>query len=189
MRLREFIIFLFIFTICYILFFVLWDRKCLKDSMKKERERALNLINENQFSKFAEFYGIKSTLTNDNIFLIFQEIQQINRIKISSYSSKYNISTFEFAVVVLYLEFLSLISRRGISLKEDMIFPLSLAEQNLIYKYEMCFKEMNSYEVFVSKFGNGVLKDISHIDYYSLVPGVRFIQSQLYYVGDIHAVF
>ncbi len=185
MRLKEFIIFLFIFTICYILFFILWDRKSLRDSIKKEKKRVIGLIEGNKFSKFAMFYGLQATLSNDVIFLIFQDIQQISRIKISFYSNKYGISSQEFVVLFLYFEFLSLISRKAISVHEDFIYPISIADQNLIHKYDVYFKEKDSFEVLTSKLGNGILKDISHLEYFLLVPGVRFIQSQLYYVGDI----
>ena len=184
MRMKEFIIFIIIFTIMYIVFFIVLDKlsaiKLNKDALK----RAESLIKIDQYAKFTSFYGIQGTATVEVILKIYEFMRLGKDCIISKEAKKNNLTNAEFVMVVLYLEYLSLISKRIISLDVDYMKKTTYTEQNMIQKYNTYFQNKASFDDISDTIGNQALSDLTYLDHNFLVPGVRFVNSKLYYVGD-----
>ena len=184
MRIKEFLIFLLIFTIIYILFFLVYDYINNLKINKKSKEKALTLINIDSYNNFARFYGLSLGISKELILNIYDDIKHLNSICISEFSKKYNISVNVFIVIIIYLEYIELLGRKSISIESDSINELSSKEGNMVFKYSNFFKIKGSIEAFISSFGDISLSDLIYIDKFFLFPGVRYIDSKIYYVGD-----
>ena len=184
MRTKEFIIFIVIFTILYIVFFVVYDKLMDKKLKKETRERAKSLIIIDQYIKFASFYGIKATANAETILKIY-DFQNLGKdCTISKEAASYNITNLEYVVIVLYLEYLTLINKRIISIDLDLIKHTTFVEQNMMQKYVTYFQNKTSFDDITSVMGKNASNDLTLMDKQFLMPGVRFINSKLYYVGD-----
>ncbi len=186
MRLKEFIIFIIIFTVLYIIFFVVLDKIALKKSIENEKKRIQSYMNTSIYYPFANFYGIQSTITNELLYTIFLEIQQMSNMKISTYSTKYQISSYEFIVILLYFEYFHLIGRKSVSFEDDFITQASYADQNLIYKYGSYFLAKSDFPKILANMGNIAISDITYLNRKFLIPGVRVVNSNIIYVGDLN---
>ena len=185
MRLKEFVIFIIIFTILYIAFFVIFDKITLKRQIKKARERVLSLMDEKKYYTFACFYGVQKTLSKELLLSIYDDIQSLDSIKISDYSDKYQITPYEFIIVILYFEYFQLIERKNIGIQENYIHDADYKDQALVYKYGTVFLDKLSYSEIVSKIGNDANQELNYLQERFLFPGVRFLNSTIYYVGDL----
>lgn len=184
MRKKEFIIFIIIFTILYIIFFLIYDKVSDNNGKKRLLKMAKSLINMDQYNKFACFYGIRPIAVEDLLIKIYFDYIDDKDCTISIAASSYNISNMEFVVIILYLEFLDLIPRRIISLNNDNIKKITFNDNNMIKKYNDYFKEKKSFDMIASGLGKMISDDLKYIDTYFLVPGVRIVDSVVYYVGD-----
>lgn len=184
MRTKEFIIFIGIFTVCYIIFFIIFDKlsdiKTKKDAIKK----AKSLITLEQYAKFASFYGVQATASIDTIIKIYNEFITCGDCLISEKAKSYGVTNLEFVVIILYIEYLSLINKRMISLEMDSIKKTSFVEQNMVQKYNTYFKEKKDYDSIIETMGNNAANDLATMNDTFLMPGIRLINSKLYYVGD-----
>ena len=168
MRLKQFLIFLVIFTICYILFFVVYDYIMSLIAWKKEQKHARMSVNNDDYRNFARFYGLVPEANKSLIMKIY-----------------YNLSNVEYVVIILYLEYLDLINRETIYLNRDTISIPSFKDEELITKYIVYLHEKKPFEEITALSGLSTKNDLVYLDSVFLIPGVRFINSQLYYYGDV----
>ena len=115
------------------------------------------------------------------IYLDYEEKDYI----ISKEASFYNISNTEYVMITLYLEYLKLINKKVINLKNDTIKVPSLKEQEIVRKYSIYLLEKKSIETITEAFGNTAQNDLLFLNNSLLMPGVRLIDSVLYYYGDL----
>ena len=186
MRLKEFVIFIIIFTILYITFFIIFDKVVLKRQIKRERSRVLSLMNEKKYYTFACFYGVQKTLSRDLLLTIYDDIHTLKSFKLSDYSEKYQISVYELIIVILYFEYFQLIERKNIGYQENIINNADYKDQGLVYKYGTLFLDKLSYSDIINKIGNVASAELSYLQERFLVPGVRIMNSTIYYVGDLN---
>ena len=184
MRFKEFCIFILIFTVCYIVFFVFFDKLSLMRQNKKLLEKAKSLIQQEKYLLFAKFYGIQGVVSQDVIFRIYSNLRNESGFPLSGTALSYGVSTYEFVIILLYLEYLGLFTRKNISLVDDFVRPVSIMDQNMAQKYYSYFQSKSDYNTIFSSLGNDVLNDLSYLNQNFLIPGVRFLDSKMYYVGD-----
>lgn len=185
MRIKSYLIFLGIFTIGYILFFLIYDIRGNKKLEAKNLEQLNSITNIENYNLFAKFYGIESKATPDVIMAIYNELKNVFNVKISYLSAKFNISSNEIIVILLYLEYFNLINRKSILSENDLIMKTTYKEQDLINKYTDVFNKKLDLTTISSLMGVSAVKDISYLNNKLLIPGVRFINSTLYYLGDL----
>lgn len=185
MRLKPFLIFLAIFTVCYIIFFIVYDFLVSFFTTKKEMKQANKLINKNDFQKFANFYGIQSSVTKDVIKQIYKYYNDEKDHRISSEAAYYKVSNMEYVIIILFLEYLDLLFEESVYLKSDMISTPSLQEDALRKKYVVYLHEKKDLETITSLLGDTARNDLAFLDSIFIIPGVRFINSKLYYYGDL----
>ncbi len=186
MRVKEFIMFIIVFTICYVGFFVFFDIVHNKNSQKKQEKRLHNLFQTNKILVFLKFYGIENpVVTGELLKSIYEEIKNMSSISISVYSEKYGIQPYEFVVCVLYLEYFQFISRKSVSVENDLMKTIDSTDQQLIMKYGTFFSEKKSYQQIIDIVGDTAVKELNDCNQCFLTPGVRIINSTVYYVGDI----
>ena len=185
MRIKEFLMFIIVFTIVYILFFVIYDKLSLNKSKGKIKKQAKEKITIEEYQKFANFYGITTISASiDTILKIYDTLLLNNDLTISTEAKKYNITNLEYVIIVLYLEYLELIIKKNISLDHDIIKKVSIVEQNMIQKYMPYFIKKASIEEITKSLGPNSINDIFIMNNSFLIPGVRLLDSKLYYVGD-----
>lgn len=185
MRVKEFLIFIIIFTIVYILFFIIYDKLSLKKSKSKVKKQAKEKISIDNYQTFANFYGITTVMASIETMLhIYDDLLIDKNITISEEAKKYNLNNIEYVVIVIYLEYLGLIIKKNISLDFDIIKRLTILEQNMIQKYWPYFVNKASLEEITRNLGQNAINDIVIMNNNFLIPGVRLIDSKLYYVGD-----
>ena len=184
MRTKGFIIFIIIFTIVYFISLYIYDKLSVKLNNKKIMENASDLIDMNVFIKFANFYNLQVNVTKEIIVQIYMDVRQTESIKISFLGEKYKISNIEFVVIVLYLEYLKLIKSKNISLDNNFIKDMSYKEQNMVNKYSSYFNDKKDCDFIRQNVVGSSMDELNIISSSYLVPGVRMIDSKLYYVGD-----
>ena len=184
MRTKGFILFIVIFTIFYIVFFIMFDKLSTAKAIKQARKHAESLINMEQYAKFANFYGIQATAALEVILRVYDDFNKGKDCIISEVSKVYNLNSLEFVVVILYLEYLNLMSKKLISLEGDSMTRTTFVEQNMLQKYNTYFQEKQDLNTIVGSMGKNALTELSTMDKGFLMPGVRLINSKLYYVGD-----
>ena len=185
MRLKPFLIFLAIFTVCYIIFFIVYDFLVSFITTKSEIKKANKLINENDFQKFANFYGIQSTVSKDVIKQIYKYYNDEKDHTISSEAAYYKVSNIEYVVIILFLEYLDLLFEESVYLNSDRICTPSLQEEDIRKRYVVHLHEKKDLETIISVLGETAKNDLAFLDSIFLIPGVRFINSKLYYYGDL----
>lgn len=187
MRLKEFIIFIIVFTILYIVFFIVYDAIQAKREKKLLEQKIASFMDINRFSKFAKFYGLDSiTVTNELLLVIYKDINHITNIPMKEYSEKYHLSIHEFIITILYFEYCYLIGGKNISIEENQISSMNYTDQGLILRYGSLFSDKNSYTQIIEKMGNQAVSDLNYFNEHFLIPGVRILNSNVYYVGDIN---
>ena len=107
-------------------------------------------------------------------------------IKISELSQKLNITNNELVIVLLFLEYLEISPVRNINLQGDITTPLTSIDQTLVNKYAFYIDNKNSINTLRQKLGDSVDNDLYYLDSRFLFPGVRVINSVIYYVGDLN---
>ena len=184
MRLKEFLYFLLFFTIAYFLF---WG---ILDLYKKRKNKAEKLakvditITTEKYIAFASFYGIQSSLSKYDLITIYKDVEQLSDYRISYFADKYHISSLEFTVVILFLEYYGLINSKEVFMESDCIKNCNNSKNNYLKKYNSFFSKKATLAEIESKVGQTALEDLMKIDNYYLYPGVRFIGNELIYLGD-----
>lgn len=184
MRTKEFIIFIIIFTIFYIIFFVLYDKFIKSKNDKLILKLFDSSVDINKYYKFSYFYGINSSLTKDKIFEIYNTCITNSNNRLSFIANKCSLNVNELVIVILYLEYLELLPRKKISIINDYYQTLGYVDQNYILKYSSHFNEKKSFDMLLSIYGNSINNELLYIDSNYLFPGVRIIDSKIYYIGD-----
>lgn len=187
MRIKEFIIFIIIYTICYFLFFFLIDKIADERENKKLEKNIKKLINTDTYKKFALFYGIQSTINSDTLNNIYNIYPKINfPCQIEEVASKFAVSPYELIVVILFLEYIDAVPIKVISYQTNTISNPNYLDQKILDKYSLHLKNKESLETINSEAGSNTYNDIYYLNSNYLIPGVRFIDNKLYYVGDIY---
>ena len=187
MRLKEFLIAVFIFTIAYILFCYLLDKISDKRTDMKYQKKIKSMINLNNYIKFAKFYGIQSAINLETLLKIQSICTTITLpVKISELANKFMITPYELVVCILFFEYLNIISKRTFVYDLDLINNTNTFDLNLISKYNNYFINKKSINEISNEAGYNAINDIFHLNQLFLIPGVRLINNQLYYVGDLN---
>ena len=185
MRLKEFIITIIIFTIIYFLFFVIYDAIRYKSLDNKEKKKAIKTIDFATYLKFALFYGIiESQITEDLLKKIYFDSQSQVEKYITIASKKYNISNYEYIIVILYLEYLELIVKKEIDMNKSMIVDYTFQDMQYLNKYTNYFSKKMSFEEISKEVGSGATNELYYIDKTFLFPGIRIINSIICYFDD-----
>lgn len=175
------------FTILYIVFFIVYDAIQAKREKKLLERKIASFMDTNRFSKFAKFYGLAPiTVTNELLSIIYKDINNINNIPMKEYSEKYHLSLHEFIITILYFEYCYLIGGKNISIEENSIHSMNYSDQGLILRYGPLFSDKNNYTQIIEKMGNQAVSDLNYFNEHFLIPGVRILNSTVYYVGDIN---
>ena len=185
MRLKEFIIFLIIFTICYFLFFYFYDVFTNKKALEKNEKDTKTLIDLDKYYIFSSFYGIDSHITGSIINLLYFELKQSLNNNLEELSLKYSISIEEVIVVIMFLEYSGVIMKRKIIGGNNCV-SLNNNDETLILKYSLLFANKSDYETIVKEMGITTLKELNYMSEHYLIPGIIFKDSTLTYVGDIN---
>ena len=189
MRLKEFAIFIGVFTVLYWMFFITLDIVRNRRDKKKQERRFQEIMSGERFARFAEFYGVSLNLTSSQLQSIYQILLKATDLSIVTTANSLQISPDQMIVLILYFEYFHLIDNKCISLQEGVMRPMNSGEQSLAFKYGTFFLDKYDYEKIKSIIGDIASSDMNLIQEYYLAPGVRFIDSKLYYVEgvDIHA--
>ena len=185
MRLKPFIVFIIIFTIIYFVGFKIYDHFKNKKDEENTIKSNLLLIDIEKLKKYALFFNINITINNDILNTIYEELRIINSIPISTLTSKYNISKEELITIIEYLEYVGLMRTLSIHESQDLISTLNTKEDALVVKYSIQFSNKYDYQSIIRNTGLGSDKEIEMVIANHLIPGVKFENSTLYYVGDL----
>ncbi len=185
MRLKEFIIFIIIFTIIYFGGLAILDYFKNKKAQENKLKDNLLLLNIDKLKKFALFYNVNITMDVITLTHIYEDLKNIISIQISLESQKYNISSNELIVAVEYLEYVGLIRTRSIRLNEDIIINPNPKEDSLLVKYSLLFSNKYDYKTILRNGGFGSDKEIPILVDHHLIPGVKLVNSEFQYVGDL----
>ena len=184
MRLKPFIIFIIIFTICYYGGWYLFDCYKNKKDMEKTAKDNYEMININNLIKFASFYEVNITIDNTRLVALYEEMKQLISAKLSELATKYNVSVEELIIAILFLEYKGLVRTRTINVNLDTITKLTDKEESLIIKYSLLFSNKYDYKTLVTNAGFGSEKEIDYMMEKYLVPGVKLDNQTIYYIGD-----
>ncbi len=186
MRLKEFIIFIIIFTIIYFLSFAIYDYFQNKKDIKKASSNKEELINSNSYKKFASFYQITSNIEEQVLKNIATTIQNNYYINLSSFSNEWNITVNELIIVILFLEYIGIIKKRGISYDSNSTFPLNDNDESLIVKYSLYFSNKMEFNEIIRNAGFNSTKELEYLYSKFLLPGIIIDNNSIYYVGDLN---
>lgn len=187
MRLKEFLIAVAIFTVVYFGFFGIIDRIIDSNGNKRYKKSVKSQLSIENYLKFARFYGIQSSLTLENILNIHTTFSTLAcPAKISAIANNFSISQYELIVVYLFFEYLGLLPKKTFMFDTDMISNTNMIDSNLVNKYNQFFINRKSIDEIIRLSGGNTYNDIVHLNSLFLVPGVRFVNNQLYYVGDFN---
>ena len=187
MRTKEFIIFIVIYTIIYFTLSFIISFTINKTSDMKLEKKIKNKVNPNSYKKFALFYGIQSNISDqllDSIYVCYSNIQV--PCKISDYANKFGVTPYEFIVICLYLEYIGVCAKRIKSYERDLITNPNNIDRNIVNKYSLYFNERNNIDEISVKAGGNTYNDIYYLQVNNLMPGVKLLNNQVYYVGDIY---
>jgi hypothetical protein len=185
MRLKQFLIFIVIFTVSYTLFFAVFDYIVSLIEWKKELKHARMSVNTDDYRNFARFYGLVPEANKSLIMKIYNHYDDRREHKISLEAEHYNLSNVEYIVIILYLEYLDLLERETIYLNRDTISVPTYRDEEIFTKYIVYLHEKKSLEEMTNLIGFSTKADLTYLDSVFLIPGVRFINSQLYYYGAV----
>lgn len=185
MRLKEFIIFIIIFTIIYFVGFAIFDHFQRKRDLKKASINKQKLIDLNKYQKFASFYQISPIATQEILNNIYTSIQNNYYINLTTFSSGFGISPTELVVIILFFEYIGIINKRGISLNNDCTIPLNDNDESLIMKYSLYLSNKMDYNSIIRGAGFNSNKELEYLNSKLLLPGVIINNNEIYYVGDL----
>lgn len=185
MRLKEFSISIVIFTFFYILFFIILDKITMNLTLKKREKEMRSILDENKFLAFSRFYGLDAVVSKEVLQQILNDISKMPSISISNCSNNYQILPYQLVIAILYLEYFQLFGLREVYFEGNVIVPVRQNNQGLITKYKPYFASKLSYEEIVQKMGQSAVKELALLNQLFLIPGVRIIGTQIYYVGDL----
>ena len=94
MRVKEFVIFILIFTVLYTIFFLLYDKISGARDKKRLINNAKSLIDIEKFNKFCLFYGIQSNVSLDLIINIYLDYFVDKNCYLSLAAANYGINSF-----------------------------------------------------------------------------------------------
>lgn len=186
MRSKEFIECIILFTILYFLFFFLYDFVQNRKQKKLEMKKVSLAMDEEAFFRFACFYGLQKKISKEILNSIYQDIYKNKSFRIVNICNKYSLSNYEVIVIVLYFEFCHILEHKKVSLEDENVDAISFNEQALLYKYGSYFSEKKTYNEIVKLVGDKASSELDYINQFYLFPGVRILNSTIYYVGDIH---
>ena len=188
MRLKEFIITIAIFTVFYILFFIVFDKIAFSVEQKNKKKKMDSLLSEKKYTVFAQFYGLQTIVSREVLERILNDIRNMPSISISSCSETYQLTPYEFVVAVLYLEYFQLIGLREVYLQSNVMIPMRQKYVGIVSQYKPLFANKLSYEEIVQQIGQVAINELGELNQLFLIPGVRIINSKMYYVGDINEI-
>lgn len=186
MRLKEFIIFIIIFTIIYFLSFYIYDTVTNKKALERRKKEIDSLIDFNKYIKFANFYKINIKSNIEILNSIFKEVKINKYNNLADLSSKYSIEIIEVVVIILYLEYIGVIEKRKIVLSSNTTTPFNSNDDALLVKYSLFFSNKYDYQTITKRIGVNSDKDLIYINDYFLFPGVIIKDNNIYYVGDLN---
>lgn len=184
MRFKGFVIFIGIFSILYTIFCHFYDKFYDKKDNENQILKAQSIINIDVFKKFAAFYGINASVNKEIILDIFKNYKNITNYSISSESSKYKISSLEFVIVLLYLEYFGLMNVVKISFQDDRVTKTNSLEEVKLQRYYDFFAKKADYKTITNSVGLNSDNELVNINKYFLAPGIRIVDSKIFYVGD-----
>ena len=185
MRLKPFIIFLIIFTILYYVGFKIFDKIKNKKDEENTKEKNKLLISLEKLKKYALFFNINISINHETLTKLYEELRIVNSTSISSITKSYNISKEELFAIIEYLEYVGLMKTLSIHNNIDTISNLNNKEDSLILKYSIQFSNKYDYNTILRNVGLGADKEIEMIIENHLIPGVKFENNTLYYIGDL----
>ena len=184
MRLKEFIIFIIFFTVVYILFFIILDYFLDKKAKEKAVQNESDLLDIEQYKRFAAFYGITPTISKE-IMESIQKVLVVNIvINLSEFANSYGISTDELIVLILFLEYIGMIKKRVIDKEKDCTLALSDREEGIIVNYSLILSSKATYEEIVGKMGFYAPNELEFLNSKMLIPGIKIENSKIDYFGD-----
>jgi len=187
MRTKEFFICVAILTIIYIIFFMIVDLITDKRTMSGYNKKIKNIVNVDIYIKFARFYGFESAISNELLFNIQSFCLTISYpAKMSEIANKFSISQYELIVCLLFFEYFDLFPTRAFYFDNDMICNPNSIDLNVLSRYKVFFLEKKNIEAIVNVAGGNAINDVIHLNQLFLIPGVRFINGKLFYVGDLN---
>ena len=185
MRFKEYLICVIVFTILYVLFFVLYD-KLIRKKEKGRVDKRLHLIMDGErFFRFAQFYGVNTRLSSDQLTSIYDRMRKSGDFVISLFAKDIQLTPYEVIVIVLYFEYFLLLEKKNISLESDLVKTLNVTDQGYLFKYGPMFLEKNSMEQILQKEGAIANKELIYMQENFLTPGIRLWDNTLYYVEGV----
>lgn len=186
MRMKQFIILLVVFTVVYILFFIVYDKIDFLRFQKNTKKRAFSLINLNSYLSYALFYGIQGTQDLQLLQNIYLKYSNRDRIFVQQDAPLFNISPYEFCVIISYFVYIGVMNRRTINYQGGFISSPSFNDSMLVNKYRSYFEQHDDFVKICTSVGMGSANELACIDSLMLFPGVRIVDSSIYYIGDIN---
>ena len=186
MRLKEFIIFIIIFTIIYFLSFWIYDYISNKKALKKLNEKKEQLLTKEKFKIFCNFYNVNTEVNSEVIHAVYINAKDNLILSFSKLAELYNISKDEAILLVLYLEYIGFIKKMAILSDNDTTSLLTEYDNSLITKYALYFNNKFDYNTIIQRTGLNSDKELNYLNNKFLIPGVRIINSTIYYIGDLN---
>ena len=186
MRLKEFIIFIIIFTIIYFLAFYIYDQIKNKKAVQKKNEESIEAVNLAEYIKFALFYGLNSMIDENLFKMMFNFLHDNVVINLQDTANAYQISIDEIVILILFLEYKDAITKRCILKEKNCTTRLTDNEDGLCVKYSIWFYNKNDYNTILQKAGFAGQNEISELQSKNLIPGIIIKDNQIYYYGDSH---
>lgn len=183
---KEFLIFIGVFTVCYIAFWAIYDKLSVIILKNKVKNRAFSLINYDSYLSFAQFYGINGTANLSTLQNIYLNYKDDEKIVLASASQQFGVTPIEFAVIYLYFEYINVFYKKMINLETGVISSMTFDDLSMINKYQTFFQTKTDYQKLFSIFGDAAHQNLTYIDHNFLVPGVRFINDILYYFEGVN---
>ena len=145
------------------------------------------MFERKKYKKFALFYGIQSNINFDTLINIYNIYPKSSfPCQISNMANTFAVTPYELIVIILFLEYIEAISVKVISYQTNTISNPNYIDQKLIDKYSFYLKNKKNINEINNELGANTYNDIYYLNSNYLIPGARFIDNQLYYVGDIH---
>lgn len=186
MRLKEFIIFIIIFTVIYFLGFWIYDYISNKKALKKSEETKEKLLTKEKFKIFCNFYNVNTDISSEIIKAVYANAKANLTLSFTKLVELYNISKDEAILIILFLEYLGFINKRVILIDKDTTSLLTEYDNSLITKYALYLNNKFDYNTIIQRAGLNSDKELEYLNNKFLFPGVRIINSTIYYIGDLN---
>ena len=185
MRLKEFIIFIIIFTIVYCLFFYVYDILVSKKANKTRKQDIDNIISINRYAKFCAFYNIKPMIDQILLKNLYFSFDKVINVDLKALAETYGLDINELVVVVLFFEYLGVIKMRKILAETGWCVPLDDSDEALSLKYSLFLSNKYDYDTIVKRTGINSDKELLYMNNNFLIPGAILNNGTLSYVGDL----